>query len=71
METWGLTPIDWRKKITAKHVFTHVEWRMTGYLVAVAGEGPDFLWADRAALEALAVPSAFRRFLAEALEALG
>lgn len=71
VETWGLTPIDWRKKITAKHVFTHVEWRMTGYLVAVAGEGPDFLWADRAALEALAVPSAFRRFLAEALEALG
>ena len=70
VEQWGLTPLDWKKKLGAKHVFTHVEWRMIGYLLTVTGEGPDFLWADRAALETLAVPSAFGRFLEEALEAL-
>ena len=67
---WGLTALDWRKKLTARHIFTHVEWRMTGYVLAVVGDGPDFFWADRGALEGLAVPSAFARFLAEARELL-
>ena len=64
---WGLEPRAWRKRLTAKHIFTHVEWRMTGYTLEVAGEGPaDFLWVDRAALEEHAVPSAFARYYAEA-----
>ena len=62
---WGLTAMDWEKKIQAKHVFTHVEWHMTGYLLTVRGTCPDFTWADRADLEALAVPSAFARYLEE------
>ena len=70
-EAWRLTPMDWRKKITAKHIFTHVEWRMTGYLLTVKGEGTDDLvWADRAALEKLAVPSAFKKYLVECMDAL-
>ena len=32
---WGLVPVEWRRKITAKHIFTHVEWHMTGYLLTV------------------------------------
>lgn len=68
---WGLTALEWRKKLAAKHVFTHVEWHMTGYLLETEGEGPDFTWADRAGLEALAVPSAFGKFLEEARKALG
>ena len=44
---------------------------MAGYLLEVEGDGPDFTWADRAGLEALAVPSAFGKFLEEALRALG
>ena len=63
---WGLTPLDWRKKLTARHVFTHVEWHMTGYVLSVRGEDRDFFWADRAELERLAVPSAFKKFLEEA-----
>jgi len=63
---WGLTAKNWEKTLTAKHIFTHVEWRMTGYVVRVAGDGPDFIWADREELEKLAIPSAFAKFLTEA-----
>ena len=44
---------------------------MTGYSLKVTGEGPeDFFWADRAALERCAVPSAFARYRTEAKELL-
>ena len=50
---------------TGKHIFTHIEWHMTAYTVAPAGETlpPGWVWADRAALaEKYALPSAFRCF---------
>lgn len=68
---WDLAALDWRKKMAAKHVFTHVEWYMTGYLLEVKGPGTGLTWADRTELEALAVPSAFGRFLEEARRVLG
>ena len=68
---WGLTPAEWRRSLTAKHIFTHVEWHMTGYVLEVSGTGPeDFFWADGPALDTLAVPSAFSRFVREARAAL-
>jgi len=68
---WGLEPGAWQNRLAAKHIFTHVEWHMTGYTLEVAGEGPaDFLWADRAGLDRCAVPSAFARYYAEAAERL-
>lgn len=70
LEEWGLAPSEWRKKIPAKHIFTHVEWQMTGYLLDVRGAAGAFTWADRAALEQLAVPSAFAKYLSEVENAL-
>ena len=70
VEAWGLTPLEWKKKLQAKHIFTHVEWHMTGYLLTVRGDQPDFAWVDRAGLEAMAVPSAFGKFLEEARRVL-
>ena len=71
VRAWGLEPKAWRKRLTAKHIFTHVEWHMTGYALEAAGEGPaDFLWADSAGLETRAVPSAFARYYDEALRLL-
>lgn len=68
---WGLTPLDWKKKITAKHIFTHVEWHMTGYLVTVKGSGTDeLIWADRDELESYAIPGAFKKYYAECMNAL-
>lgn len=64
---WGLTPGAWNQRLTAKHIFSHVEWRMTGYVLEVSGDGPgDFFWADGPELENRAIPSAFARFLSEA-----
>ena len=57
----------------ARHIFTHIEWRMTGW----AGELPDdtlpagWVWADREALRrTYSVPSAFSAFLPAVLERL-
>ena len=69
---WGLTPSAWNQRLTAKHIFSHVEWHMTGYVLEVSGNGPgDFFWADGPELEKRAIPSAFARFLSEAKILLG
>ena len=71
VKAWGLTPGAWKAKRIAKHIFSHVEWHMTGYVLEVSGSGPPgFVWMDAAALKAHAVPSAFARYCAEALNAL-
>lgn len=70
LAAWGLEPKVWRSRLAAKHIFTHVEWHMTGYVLEVFGEGPpEFLWTG--SLESRAVPSAFARYSAEAARLLG
>lgn len=72
VSAWGLEPKAWRKKLAAKHIFTHVEWHMTGYALEVAGDGPaEWAWVDAEELETHAVPSAFARYYGEAAEELG
>ena len=64
---WGLEAKNWKNKLAAKHIFTHVEWHMTGYTLEVTGDGPaDFIWVDAEGLAAHAVPSAFAKYYAEA-----
>ena len=70
LPAWGIVPMDWHKKIEAKHIFTHVEWHMTGYLLTAGGADAGFAWANLEELEELAVPSAFRKYLEEARLAL-
>ena len=71
LSDWNLTALDWKKTISARHIFTHVEWHMTGYVVAVKGDGADdFVWADRETLDSLAVPGAFGKYLSECMDAL-
>ena len=65
---WGLRVTEWRRCIHAVHQFTHRRWDMTGWVLAVEGGGQtDWLWADAAAREEKAIPSAFRAFV-KALE---
>lgn len=72
VSAWGLEPREWKNKLAARHIFTHVEWHMTGYTLEVAGDGPaEFEWVDTAGLETHAVPSAFARYYAEAGEQIG
>ena len=50
-------------KKTAKHIFTHVEWRMTGYLIQVEETTSDFVWATAEEIQkSYAIPSAFGAF---------
>jgi len=64
----GLSPSKLISLRASKHLFTHVEWRMTGYLAHAdpvpAPEGA--LWADKRQLERdYALPSAFRAYTRE------
>lgn len=61
-----LTPLG-----TAKHIFTHVEWQMKGYLCFGSGENGDFSFVDEKEFAARAIPSAFRAFTRHAREVLG
>lgn len=68
---WGLDVARWEKQLTGKHIFTHVEWRMRGYVLRVRGGGcADFCWTDRDRLKERAVPAAFGKFLKEGMELL-
>ena len=49
----------------AKHIFTHIEWHMQGYYVALAKEIPDLLFVTKEEIEGrYSIPSAFKAFLA-------
>ena len=67
---WGLDADALTPLGTAKHVFTHIEWQMKGYAAAVTGDCPAFRWVDAAAFEALAIPTAFKKYTAQARELL-
>lgn len=71
LAAWYLTPHRWVRTISARHIFTHIEWHMTGYLVEVTGAGAaDWDWLTPAQRRERAVPSAFEKFT-RALDALG
>ena len=62
---WGVVPLSLARAGTGKHIFTHIEWHMTGQAVRAAGDAlpPGWVWADRQALERdYAVPNAFQPF---------
>lgn len=57
--------------LTAKHIFTHVEWHMTGHIMFAHTDAlPDgWVWADRKALTQIyAIPNAFDGFSAAVAE---
>ena len=62
-EGFGLSPLGATALPTAKHIFTHLEWHMTGYLVPVEQESDAFTWAAPEEIRHVyAIASAFRAF---------
>lgn len=62
---WGLTDAALSPAGTGRHIFTHIEWRMTAKTAHLEGDALPlgWVWADRAQLEyRYAVPSAFAPF---------
>lgn len=57
----GTTPIRCEPCGKAKHIFTHVEWHMSGYQVRCRTESPQFEWKTAEEINsAFAIPGAFR-----------
>ena len=49
----------------AKHIFTHVEWRMEGYVIRLERpfDSPEFIWCTKKELETrYPLPSAFKKY---------
>ena len=56
---------------SAKHLFTHREWRMTGFLVRLPARLAGWTWAEPAELTGrYALPGAFRSFRSRVLAEL-
>ena len=62
-EGFSLFPVGVTRLPDAKHIFTHVEWDMTGYLVECAEESDAFLFATpEEILRTYPIASAFRAY---------
>jgi len=65
-EEQGASPFGVVRELHKTHIFTHIRWEMTGYVLDCAERPERFTWADAAALaETYALPTAFRMFLEE------
>lgn len=64
LEKWDIVPKDILQKVKRKHIFTHIEWDMTGFSFACKNQNEQFLWKTKEELlEEIALPTAFRKFL--------
>ncbi|MBO4881052.1 MAG: A/G-specific adenine glycosylase [Firmicutes bacterium] len=56
-----LDPVSITPLGKSKHIFTHIEWHMTGYLVECKKDSPDYLWVLKDEAEAeYSIPTAFK-----------
>jgi len=60
---WECQPKELVKSVGKQHIFTHIQWNMTGYLIQCSREAEAFLWATPEQLDAdYSLPTAFRQF---------
>lgn len=66
VEEMGLNPREILRTVQRKHIFTHIEWQMTGIYIEVAEPKGNFEWMDaRRVRDFAALPTAFRQFWEE------
>lgn len=66
LECLGLHPTDLRRVVEKKHIFTHIQWNMTGIYLEVAETNGPYQWFSRKEIEERsALPTAFRLFWEE------
>ena len=65
-EQQGLRPADIRRIAEKKHIFTHIQWNMTGIYLEVTEKPELFRWFTEEEIEKeAALPTAFRQFWEE------
>lgn len=66
LEGRGVSVRDVYRQIEKKHIFTHIEWKMTGYYLEITERCSDFIWMSKEEIqEDAALPTAFRQFWEE------
>lgn len=69
-QVFDLNPKELLLQLHRSHIFTHVQWNMTAYLIRVQTPGSDFLWLTPDEIEnTTALPTAFRQFWEELKQA--
>ncbi|MBQ6602612.1 MAG: A/G-specific adenine glycosylase [Eubacterium sp.] len=66
----GLSPVSVRVLPAAKHVFTHLEWKMTGFEICVAEDAAANFTAIADLKERIPLPSAFAVYTKAVMEGL-
>ncbi len=68
LSQWGIAVKSLERLEPVKHIFTHVEWKMEGYLVSAGScsAKTGLIWVNREELaERYSLPSAFKKFTAK------
>lgn len=64
LEAQGLSPAKISECGESRHIFTHIEWHMTGYIADIYTESGEFIWKTPAEIRAgYAIPTAFKAYL--------
>lgn len=66
LRQWGIEGEEQALQVLppARHIFTHIEWHMTGYALSIAHQPEqEWLWVDAYGQQEVAVPSAFSKYL--------
>jgi len=66
MKEWNVFPEQITPLNKSKHLFTHLEWHMIGYLISINNrpEYPDFIWTtQREIKEKYSIPSALKEYV--------
>ena len=64
LKKWNLVGKEISKAGEHRHIFSHVEWEMTGFKVFVEKPNKAFIWAKKEEiLQKYAIPTAFSSFL--------
>ena len=67
VEKNGLKPKEILRQVEKKHIFTHIEWHMSGIYLEVKEMTGDFVWMSGEQIQKeAALPTAFRKFWEEA-----
>lgn len=63
VSAWGCRPRELIKSVGKIHIFTHIQWEMTGFYLECEETSPEFFWADPGQLDReISLPTAFRQF---------
>jgi A/G-specific adenine glycosylase len=66
LEELGIHPRTLKKELHKKHIFTHIQWNMTGIYLEVTDQSGPFRWFTEEDIQTqAALPTAFRQFWEE------